>query len=128
MTGLLLDTNILIPLLEERSETLPATLRQALEAFGPDCTVSSASLWEMSIKMRAGKLKLCSALPAIPGLIDGLGLRRLSVSFQHAIAEIAPQPSTRDPFDRLLLAQCAVEGMRLVTLDRALAEHPYAWR
>jgi PIN domain nuclease of toxin-antitoxin system len=28
----------------------------------------------------------------------------------------------------LLLAQCQVEGMRLVTLDRALASHPLVWR
>lgn len=35
---------------------------------------------------------------------------------------------THDPFDRLLLAQCRVEGMRLVTRNRALAAHPLAWR
>ena len=30
-------------------------------------------------------------------------------------------------FDRLLLAQCRVEGMRLVTRDRVLGAHPLAW-
>ena len=33
---------------------------------------------------------------------------------------------TRDPFDRLLLAQCAIEGRRLVTIDAALRDHPLA--
>jgi PIN domain nuclease of toxin-antitoxin system len=28
----------------------------------------------------------------------------------------------------LLLAQCAVEGLRLITTDRVLAQHPLAWR
>ena len=30
---------------------------------------------------------------------------------------------TRDPFDRLLLAQCSIEELRLVTVDRALTSH-----
>ena len=33
---------------------------------------------------------------------------------------------TRDPFDRMLLAQCQVEGLRLLTIDRALVAHPLA--
>ena len=44
------------------------------------------------------------------------------------LADAEPEPQTRDPFDRLLLGQCQVENLRLVTLDRALAAHPLAWR
>ena len=29
---------------------------------------------------------------------------------------------------RALVGVCAAEGMKLITLDRALAEHPLAWR
>ncbi|MGF1549428.1 MAG: hypothetical protein ACFBQW_02680 [Sphingomonadaceae bacterium] len=35
---------------------------------------------------------------------------------------------TRDPFDRLLLAICQVERLRLLTTDQRLADHPLAWR
>jgi PIN domain nuclease of toxin-antitoxin system len=52
----------------------------------------------------------------------------LNVDHRHAVEALEELPPTRDPFDRLLLAQCQVEGMRLVTLDRALARHPLAWR
>ena len=31
-----------------------------------------------------------------------------------------PEPDTRDPFDRMLLAQCEIEGLRLSTTDPAL--------
>jgi len=31
-----------------------------------------------------------------------------------------------DPFDRLLLAQCEVETLRLLTADKALAKLPVA--
>jgi PIN domain nuclease of toxin-antitoxin system len=34
--------------------------------------------------------------------------------------------SISDPFDRMLLAKCQVEVLRLVTIDRALANHPLA--
>ncbi len=50
----------------------------------------------------------------------------MAINEHHAIAEVLPEPATRDPFDRLLLAQCLVEGLRLVTVDRALVGHPLA--
>lgn len=52
----------------------------------------------------------------------------LDVTTDHALVEVDPVPATRDPFDRLLLGVCAVEGMRLVTTDRVLQDHPLAWR
>jgi PIN domain nuclease of toxin-antitoxin system len=37
-----------------------------------------------------------------------------------------PEPETRDPFDRLLLAQCRVEDLQLATVDRSLTGHRLA--
>jgi PIN domain nuclease of toxin-antitoxin system len=39
-----------------------------------------------------------------------------------------PEPMTRDPFDWMLLAQCQVEGLRLLTIDRGLVGHPLVAR
>jgi PIN domain nuclease of toxin-antitoxin system len=44
----------------------------------------------------------------------------------HALASVEPEPATRDPFDRMLVAQCQIEGLRLLTIDRALVSHPLA--
>ena len=44
----------------------------------------------------------------------------------HVLAAVEPEALTRDPFDRILLAQCQVAGLRLVTIDRALVSHPMA--
>jgi PIN domain nuclease of toxin-antitoxin system len=52
----------------------------------------------------------------------------LAIDHHHAVADVDPEPATRDPFDRLLLAQCAIENMRLMTTDRVLAGHPFAWQ
>jgi PIN domain nuclease of toxin-antitoxin system len=88
--------------------------------------LSAASLWEIAIKRRLGKLELTVGLGALPELLDGLGVKIVVIDERHALAAVEPEPMTRDPFDRMLLAQCQVEGLKLVTLDRALVSHPLA--
>jgi PIN domain nuclease of toxin-antitoxin system len=122
---LLLDTHVLIGLIEKR---LADTLRVALAAEGVVLYASVASLWEIAIKVRLGKLPLAVPLEDLPELIEGMAVSVLPIGVEHVLALVDPAPATRDPFDRLLLAQCAVERMRLVTLDRALAAHPLAMR
>jgi len=122
---LLLDTSILIALIEQR---ISARIREAL--VDPDTTVyaSVASLWEIAIKFRLGKLALEVPLNDLPALIEAARLALLRIEAPHVLAAVDPQPPTRDPFDRLLLAQCAVEQLYLVTADRQLSGHPLAWR
>jgi PIN domain nuclease of toxin-antitoxin system len=43
---------------------------------------------------------------------------------KNKLTELVRRVGSRDPFDRLLLAQRAVEDMELVTIDAALAGHP----
>jgi PIN domain nuclease of toxin-antitoxin system len=89
---------------------------------------SVASLWEIAIKVRLGKLPLRHPLKVLPELLDSLSMQTLTIETRHVLAELYPEPDTRDPFDRLLLAQCSVEKLLLVTQDRALVSHPLAWR
>ena len=49
-----------------------------------------------------------------------------AIDERHALTSVEPEPMTRDLFDRMLLAQCQVEGLRFVTIDRALVAHPLA--
>ena len=93
-----------------------------------DSFASIASLWEIAIKTRLGKLDPMIPPTDLPGYYQTIGLALLPVDEHHVLAEVVPEPATRDPFDRLLLAQCQVEGLRLITADRALAGHPFAWR
>jgi PIN domain nuclease of toxin-antitoxin system len=125
---LLLDTNIVIPLLEEETASLPPSLSRELEAAENTLHTSVASLWEIAIKSRLGKLPLKTPLAHIPEVLFLAGVDIIAIRVAHVLEDLDPVPDTRDPFDRLLIAQCQVEHMRLVTLDRALAEHPMAWR
>jgi PIN domain nuclease of toxin-antitoxin system len=126
MAGLLLDTNILILLIGEKP--LPAAQKRAISAPGAQLVVSVASLWEIAIKSRLGKLTLRFPAEALGDFVEGIGAALLVIDARHAVTAAEPEPPTRDPFDRLLLAQAQVEDLRLVTLDRALAGHPLAWR
>jgi PIN domain nuclease of toxin-antitoxin system len=125
---LLLDTNILIPLLEGQFDRMPKRIRESIVEPTDDLVSSVASLWEIAIKTRPARLHLSIPIASLPDEIDGLGMRLLIIDHRHVLAGLDPEPATRDPFDRLLLAQCQVEGMKLVTVDTALAAHPLAWR
>ena len=61
-------------------------------------------------------------LPAAArGLINN-GYLELAISGEDAVAALPP--IHRDPFDRLLLAQSAVEGILLLTADPIVACYP----
>jgi len=68
------------------------------------------------------------ALADVPANVKSGGLEILAIEVAHVLHAVDPEPPTRDPFDRLLLAQCHVEGLKLVTVDRALVDHPPAFR
>lgn len=123
---LLFDTHVLLALLRETLlEQYPDVT--SLLADPIERHASVASLWEISIKARLGKLD-----PGVPPedqaeFLERAGFRILGIDRHHAVASVEPAPATRDPFDRMLLAQCKVESLRLVTFDRALMAHPLAF-
>jgi PIN domain nuclease of toxin-antitoxin system len=80
----------------------------------PDIFLSPVSLWEITIKQAAGKL---AGPPDLAELVRDMGFRALPITHGHAIAAGRLPPYHRDPFDRMLVAQAAVEGMTLATRD-----------
>jgi PIN domain nuclease of toxin-antitoxin system len=125
---LLLDTNVMIALARGALGNLDASISSALAGQDTVAYASVASLWEIAIKTRIGKLDVGLALADLPDYFKVWGLSLLVIDHRHVLTAVDPEPPTRDPFDRLLLAQCAVEDLRLMTLDRKLAGHPLAWR
>ncbi|WP_289851941.1 type II toxin-antitoxin system VapC family toxin [Rhizobium sp. SSA_523] len=124
----LLDTHMILAILRadvHRRFPWLARLVSALDFAG---FVSVASLWEIAIKTRIGKLDPGVPLERMQSSLHDAGLTILPIEIRHVLTAAAPEPPTRDPFDRLLLAQCQVEGLHLVTIDRALVDHPLAFR
>jgi PIN domain nuclease of toxin-antitoxin system len=125
---LLLDSNIVVPLTRRELRKLDNTILGLLESLDNEVYVSAVSLWEIAIKTRLGKLDPLLSVQEIPDYVTSIGFHLLGLSSRHAVEELAELPGTRDPFDRMLLTQCQAEGLRLVTTDRGLRQHPLAWR
>lgn len=125
---LLLDSNIVVPVVSQERGKLSAQINLLPNAGSNDIFVSVARLWEIAIKMRLGKLALGTTAEQLPASLTTFGCTILPVDEHHAVEDLLDQPDTKDPFDRMLLAQCQVEGMRLVTTDRTLTRHSLAWR
>ena len=119
----LLDTHVALGLLRRSLPRQYPDIARRLTDPSTDGAVSVASLWEIAIKTRLGKLDPGMPLLDIAGYFEALGLSILPIHAGHVIVAADPEPQTRDPFDRLLLAQCQVEDLRLATVDRALVDH-----
>ena len=111
---LLLDTHILVAFARIELSAIDGKARAAIAEPRNTSFVSAASLGEIAIKTRIGKLDPMRPLEDLAGYFEAIGFVHLAVDHRHAVAAVDPVPATRDPFDRLLLAQCAVEGLRLV--------------
>lgn len=115
MNGVLLDTHVLIWLLEDNPR-LGTTARAHITA-SPAVFVSAASTWELAIKAAIGKLTLPDDLDQS---ISRSGLQDLSITRHHTLAfELTSLPH-KDPFDAILVAQAAVERLALLTADAKL--------
>jgi len=116
---LLLDTHVFIWAVTA-SPRLKAVTRDYLAASDRIC-VSAASIWEIAIKSRLGKIE--GDVAAFVEAIEASGFHELPVTARHAALVSALPFHHADPFDRLLLAQAFNEPMRLVTADETLLRY-----
>ncbi len=124
---LLVDTHIAVWALAD-SPRLSLRARAILDDPDNDCWVSSASAWELAIKVKLGKHRLKYSLAGLENAIAEAGFKALPVTVRHALAIEGIEMPDADPFDRLLLAQCQTETLRLLTADKLLADLPVAIR
>jgi PIN domain nuclease of toxin-antitoxin system len=121
---LLLDTHVFLWAIVEPDQLSPAAHR-ALHIERNELVLSSVSLIEMAIKVQSGKLQFPLNRDYVEARAADLGVSRiLSVLPSHAYAMATIPRLHGDPFDRLLVAQCVSENMRLVTADRMFRKYP----
>jgi PIN domain nuclease of toxin-antitoxin system len=83
--------------------------------------VSAATIWELSIKEALGRLELRGT--DLAGEISANDFSELPITAGHARAAAALPRHHDDPFDRVLVAQCQVEGMTCATRDGLLVAY-----
>ena len=119
---LLLDTNALLWWLEgSRRLSRPAV--DVIDDVANEVHVSAASAWEISTKVRLGKLRFTGSLVA---RLEKLDVRPLAVTVDHGWAAGTLPPVHRDPFDRILVAQAQLEELVVVTGDPVFAQYGVA--
>jgi PIN domain nuclease of toxin-antitoxin system len=116
----LLDTSTLIWSLASPDRLSPAASR-ALKS-GP-LVLSVVSYWEVVIKARKGLLAIADPVNWWSRATSLLGGEILSIRAAH-ISALAGLPALHhDPFDRMLVAQAAAEGLAFLGSDAQIRQY-----
>ena len=113
--GYLLDTHVLIWWMIDHPDLAP-TARALIADSANRILVSAASLWEIAVKQRTGRLQ-----GADDYLADYRHWHRiwrftdLPIGSEHGVVAGSLPAEHRDPVDRLLVAQSRCEGVPLIT-------------
>ena len=114
---LLLDTHIWLWWNANPTKLSTSVLAQISDSDN-EVYFSAASVWEMAIKARIGKLPLSDSVANyVATRLKRDRFRELPITHVHAAAVENLPLLHRDPFDRLLIVQSRSEGMRLITGD-----------
>ena len=112
---LLLDTQIALWWLTA-SPRLPKAARDLVGTSF--CALSVASIWEVALKHRTGKLSV--APEPFRDAMREAGALVVSITDRHVLGTAALEALHRDPFDRLLVSVARAENLTLLTADEAL--------
>jgi PIN domain nuclease of toxin-antitoxin system len=115
--NLLLDTHTFLWMSLDDPQ-LSETAREKLSGIENALYLSSASYWEIAIKISMGKYNLTEPLAEfVQREIVANHLTLLPIGVDHA-AEVSTLPfHHKDPFDRMLIAQSMVENFPIVGCD-----------
>jgi PIN domain nuclease of toxin-antitoxin system len=103
-------------------EKLPQRAREVCETC--ELVFSVASVWEIGIKWQMGRLPLpASPRDFIARQIKLGSISLLPIHYRHALGAAVLPMLHKDPFDRMLAAQCLEEGLKCVTRDSAIREY-----
>jgi PIN domain nuclease of toxin-antitoxin system len=117
---ILLDTHALLWWLSD-DPALGPRARDQIGDIDNDIIVSAASMWEIAIKRRLGKIE--ADVVEIETEIAKQGMIRLGIEAAHLVELIKLPDHHRDPFDRMLVAQARTEDAGLMTVDPQIARY-----
>lgn len=115
--NVLLDTHTFLWWITN-SEKLSDKATVILEDTDNSLYLSSASVWEMAIKISIGKLELTETLDVfVPAQLAANQIQELPILNRYAIAVSTLPWHYQDPFDRMIIAQGLTEEMLIVSKD-----------
>jgi len=115
----LLDTNILLWYFWGSNRV--NSIKELISSDKADVFISVASLWEISTKIRAGKLNV--NLEELRSFANNHAFPELPINGDCINTYLELPNIHKDPFDHMLLAQAITSPMRFITGDAQLAEY-----
>ena len=122
----ILDTHVLLWTMFG-SEKLSDKVKSILLDKQINKSVSIASVWEIAIKHRIGKLFLPTGVRGVFVGINVLGYGILEVDKLHVERYAALPLLHRDPFDGIIIAAAQAENMTLITADENMQKYDILW-
>ena len=119
----LLDTHVYIWFESEIHKLSPRVLAICQDK-SHTLYLSAASVWEMQIKIQAGKLVIPHLQDKIANQLQLEQIQLLPIELAHIYTlNRLPVTEHRDPFDRLLVAQALYQGWPLLSHDAVIAQY-----
>lgn len=119
---ILLDTHTTIWFLEGDNKLSPK-VRTIIENEDTTNFVSIVSIWELAIKVSLNKITFLKGFNHFLELIKKNGFIILPVTINDSLILSSLDFIHRDPFDRMLVAQCKNNELPLATTDRHLPKY-----
>jgi PIN domain nuclease of toxin-antitoxin system len=118
----LLDTHILIWFLTG-NERLSEKTKTIIKNIDNNCYISLASIWEIALKVKAGKLDLNISFDKLKSLLINNQIELLPVGFEHIQQLLSLPQHHNDPFDRIIIAQAIVEELTIISDDKMFKQY-----
>jgi len=125
----LLDTHAFLWFVSDDSRLSPRA-RSIIKDRNQEVYFSAASAWEMSIKIRLGRLTIEEELETfIVKQLAENNFSTLSITVLHSLYTSKLPEIHKDPFDRMIIAQSKLENMSLISKDKNIKKYkvPMVW-
>jgi PIN domain nuclease of toxin-antitoxin system len=122
----LLDTHALIWHFEN-SPRLPQRTKDIINNSAGRICLCSVSLWEIAIKVGAGKLKFRFTFEELLDKVKNGDYNVLPIKDEYLKQYILLPSIHKDPFDRLLISTALVENLTLITADENIRKYDVPW-
>lgn len=115
-----LDTHLLVWLYEKNLQKIPASIINELDHN--DLFISPAVEFEIELLYEIGRITIPSHI-IIQDLNAHLGVKISDITFYRVIEEAKTIKWTRDPFDRMIVANASLFQLPLITKDAHILEN-----
>ena len=118
----LLDTHTFLWFVSGDKE-LPEKIKTKILNINEPCYISIASLWEITIKIQIGKLKIDISIEDLFKYADRNQIEIVQITAEHLLVLASLPQHHNDPFDRLIVSQAISENMTLYSKDKGLKKY-----